>query len=205
MSRERLLKLIEKVEDLFSTEISLRGYNYTPKLQLLELGLEDVDIKGMASKQVLDIGCGFGNLVEHLRNKSVIAEGIDIDSPKKSYFMNQNITSAYPNLGCIPKENDFYDKILCHGLTPPLSNLDTNSIIILSEALRVEKPNGEMILFPSFSIDEKFLNKIWPGRYFIEKRDVWYWQESEKYLDELGKPHQDYSTFKYTTVIKKLA
>ena len=156
-------------------------------------------------KKVLDIGCGLGFLIEYLRGLGIDAEGIDQDAPNKTYIIQQNCFSIHPDPGSIPRKDYTYDYILSHGVTPPILDLDSENSIIIPESLRVLKTNGEMIITPSFDITEKTLSSIRPGKYHIEKRDVWYWQEAEKYLDEIGRQHVDYSHLKYTTVVKKLS
>src|SRR4030042_6967834 len=77
--------------------------------QLARLGLDEERIKKMEDKNVLDLGCGNGELVKFLIKKRIKAEGISPDAPEGDGFMRQKVKSIYPLEGSIPREDEFYD------------------------------------------------------------------------------------------------
>src|SRR3989338_6815981 len=80
------------------------------EFQMPLLGLDEETIKSLKGKTGLDIGCGNGSLVEELRKKDILFEGIDPEAPQdKPYFIRQQITSVYPFEGSIPREDNSYD------------------------------------------------------------------------------------------------
>lgn len=216
MLSERYIQIQKRLEALFQPRISFNGeYNYNSELQLLELGLEEADIQEMIGRKVLDLGCGLGNLTEFLRQRGIDAEGIDAEAPSKSYFMRRKIGSKTE--GTIPREECYYDLILAHGFTPlglafssagggyqdfPIVKQEGEAV--LSEALRVLKKGGRMIAVPQLDLlDVNRLTSIRTGNYRIKKRDVWFWQESERDLDERGIDHLTFEPVNYSTEIYK--
>lgn len=216
MPSERLVQIQRRLVKLFEYDSSESGEcNYNSELQLLELGLEEIDIEEMAGRKILDLGCGIGNLVEFLRQRRVDAEGIDPEAPEKPYFMRRRISSEPSEK--IPQQDCFYDFVLSHGLTPlgyafstsgeeyqDIPSFKLEGEAILSEALRVLRTDGRMIVTPQLDLlDLNHLTRIRAGNYRIEKREVWLWQEFERDLDERGEPHISYEPLKYSTIIHK--
>src|SRR3989344_9465230 len=74
------------------------------------LGLDERTILMLSGKRVLDVACGLGKLVEHLRKRGVNAEGIDPRAPRKSHFTRRKIEGLGQGKG-IPADNQSIDLI----------------------------------------------------------------------------------------------
>lgn len=111
--------MIKVFERLFGAKEDNGGYEQAPLgFQLDILGLGKERIKNLEGKKVLDIGCGNGTLVEHLRSKGIEAEGIDYYAPKgQKHFIAQGIGNMHQEDGPIPRDDTTYDLILAFQLS----------------------------------------------------------------------------------------
>jgi len=101
MDEEKIIKLLEGGNADFQVPL---------EFQMPLLGLGHKAIKSLKGKTGLDIACGKGFLVEELRKKGILFEGIDFEAPKdKPYFIPQNISNVHPFIGAIPREDNSYD------------------------------------------------------------------------------------------------
>lgn len=101
------------LKKIFGTEKISGGYKQAPlKFQLGILGLDQKKIRSLEGKKVLDIGCGNGTLVKHLRSQGVEAEGIDEHAPKENYFIRQRIKGIHSMHDAIPRKDSTYDMII---------------------------------------------------------------------------------------------
>lgn len=94
------------------------------EFQMGLLGLDDNSLRG---KRGLDIGCGKGKLVEHLRGLGCDFEGIDgeVETPN-DYLMRQMIYGTHPMEGAIPRPDNHY------GLAVSFQNYSLNRALTLS-------------------------------------------------------------------------
>ena len=95
------------------------SHQYPVFEQLRDFGLTLRDVKNIGGK-VLDIGCGIdANLVRHLRDNDIDAEGIDpLVRGEEDFLIKQEVAGVKPNPGYIPRENSTYKLIL--GYMNPL-------------------------------------------------------------------------------------
>lgn len=157
--------------------------------QLGLLGLTDSDIVSYISRKAkgLDIGCGEGVLVEHLRERGFEFEGIDAESSIKPYLMKQLITNMRPvsMYGSIPREDNSYDLAISFqngslnrgftfgGVIRDPTRIGGNraqieehtSIVMFSqfvvyEGLRVLKPNSRFVAYPALSRLEEVIGPM---------------------------------------------
>jgi len=168
--------------------------------QMSLLGLDKKTIKGLEGKAGLDIGCGNGALVEELRKRGVLFEGIDPIAPRDSpYLISQNIYGMFPMDGAILREDNSYDIITafqCSTLNraftiggilrgPNLIGGDEedkdfhntrviNAHFIIYEAARVAKPNSRIVVYPCLTRLEETMGhmlKMSGIRFHTEKID----------------------------------
>ena len=132
------------------------------KIQMHGLGLTPERMEELKGKRILDPCCGKkGNLVEHLRDKGIIAEGMDPGLEVKSdYLVKRGIAVSYTGEGSIPKPDNYYEGIYAHAFNQlfyPFAGLEgfykfgtrLESTLILTELLRVLKPQGTITSCPS--------------------------------------------------------
>lgn len=151
--------------------------NYGVRLQIERLGLEKFVAEAPKEFRILDVGCGTeASLVRHLQQEGYKAEGID-DTGPNSYpgVVNQIVTARWPEKGSIPIESGAYHVVTSHqnslintyasairetrflkeyvlrgeDFDKVMAEDDQNTRILLSEMLRVLRPDGAIILYPA--------------------------------------------------------
>ncbi|MFH0837510.1 MAG: methyltransferase domain-containing protein [Candidatus Aenigmatarchaeota archaeon] len=140
--------------------------------QLVALGLTINDVIG---KRVLDVGCGQNpQLVEYLRKYGIHAYGIDPEAPNRPYVFRKRVDGVGDFRG-VPVNDYSYDVVLMHMFSPFYA-ADSNfvsvderaeshdyaldrSIMIFKEMLRIVKPTGRIIYYPSLRHLEEFLHE----------------------------------------------
>lgn len=165
-------------EKIFKLLTGGNAYLQVPiEFQIALLGLDSKTIKKLKGKTGLDIACGKGFLVEELRKKGILFEGIDLEAPKdKPYFILQNITNVHPLIGSIPKQDNSYEIVTafqCNVLNRGFTQGGTIRTAIenagseiqddwhttryqhaqstLYEAIRVAKPGCKVVVYPSLT------------------------------------------------------
>lgn len=89
-----------------------------------------------ADTRVLDIGCGRGILLEHLRKtKNVYGVGVDVDPRKILGCVKRNVCAYQGQAEAIMREfpENFFDWVICSRTLPELANAEE----VLLGALRV--------------------------------------------------------------------
>lgn len=88
--------------------------------------------------RVLDLGCGRGILLEHLkRTKGVQGVGVDVDFQKILSCIKRGVTVYQGDIEMILKEfpDDFFDWVICSRTLQELEH----SVLIIKEALRLSR------------------------------------------------------------------
>lgn len=74
----------------------IRSPNYEkdvpPHYQLALLGLDETALTSLKGKRVLDLACGNGALVEHMRERGIEAYGVDPRAPSRDYFASRPVS-----------------------------------------------------------------------------------------------------------------
>jgi ubiquinone/menaquinone biosynthesis C-methylase UbiE len=159
-SRRRLLDLIPTAEAVFATDLSrlqeLRGDSSAEGQDKLERQGDRVLYKALVELTVttqlgdlLDIGCGRGQILKLLGTRANRAVGVDIDSDATRLARTELMLAGLPN--CSLRSGDMYRL--------PFSDADFDTIILddvvadakrpvraLTEARRVLKPTGRLIV-----------------------------------------------------------
>lgn len=153
--------------------------NFDIEEQIGNLGLERI-IGTRHKPKILDIGCGRTmKLARYIQDLGFEAEGLD-SAMGRDYpgSIRQKVTAVYPQRGCIPKEEGSYDLVLMHQnpvMTSSLTCLKRTDFFvyegrssqkeqkrelekatkILSEALRVNKKDGGIVIYPAIDLIEE--------------------------------------------------
>lgn len=159
-SRRRLLDLIPTAEAVFATDLSrlqeLRGDSSADGQDKLERQGDRVLYKALVELTVttqlgdlLDIGCGRGQILKLLGTRANRAVGVDIDSDATRLARTELMLAGLPN--CSLRSGDMYRL--------PFNDADFDTIILddvvadakrpvraLTEARRVLKPTGRLIV-----------------------------------------------------------
>ena len=109
---------------------------------------------------ILELGCGYGRVLNKLGNKSVNVYGIDLSYESLKYGMEQFLSSDHfllfqmnaQKLGFVSNQ---FDIVIC--IQNGISAFGLNPQLLIQEALRVTKPGG-LMLFSSYS------QKLWDER-----------------------------------------
>lgn len=159
-NRRRLLDLIPTSEAIFRTDLArlqeLRGESSRPERDETERQGDRVLYKALVELTVtaqlgdlLDIGCGRGQILKLLATRANRAVGIDIDSDATRLARAELMLAGLPN--CSLRSGDMYRL--------PFGDADFDTIILddviadakhpvraLAEARRVLKPKGRLIV-----------------------------------------------------------
>ncbi len=109
---------------------------------------------------VLDLGCGYGRVFNHLSKKTVNLFGIDISHENLKYGSDKYLDKNFYNLFVMNAVNlgfifNQFDVVFC--IQNGISAFKENPKLLIKEALRVTKPGG-IVLFSSYS------DKLWADR-----------------------------------------
>jgi SAM-dependent methyltransferase len=167
----------EAPQQLIEALLKDKSRKYTPiKFQLSLLGLDTQLLRSLKGKAVLDVACGNGELVKHLRSQDIAAEGMDKNAPTEPYFINKNIVNMGVE-GGIPRPDNTYELTLSfqngtlnaafaiHKIgsnTLKLLEIDTNfdaeryfqAQSTIHEMIRTTKSGSKIIIFPDLPIKE---------------------------------------------------
>lgn len=124
---------------------------------------------------VLELGCGYGRVLEKLIPKSFKIIGIDVSQDsltlaKEYTALNPKLHLIQANAKCLPFPKEVFDKVIC--IQNGISAFKINPQILIQESVRITRPSGKCI-FSSYS------DKFW------ESRLQWFEMQSNEGL--LGK------------------
>jgi len=151
-----------KMSDYYSKKLSSdrlkRCYDIAPPRtkQYLSAEIEYVLNNISKSDSVLELGCGYGRVLEQLIQNSSIVIGIDIslDSlilAKQYISLNPKLQSIQANAIHLPFSDESFDKVIC--IQNGISAFKVDPVELIQESIRVTKVGG-VCLFSSYS--EKF-------------------------------------------------
>jgi len=133
----------------------------TPRTKMyLKAEIEFVIGKLKPSTQILELGCGYGRILEQLAAGAVTIAGID--TSLVSLKFGKNILNDKPGISfscmdavCLGFRNNSFDIVLC--LQNGISAFHSNKLQLVKEAIRVTRKGGK-ILFATYS------DKFWGAR-----------------------------------------
>lgn len=116
----------------------------------------------LESKRILDVGCGLGTYVKKLRTFSDEVYGVDIDADKVAQAQEELEYIYLAPAERLPFPNAFFDVVLLHEVLEHVAS-DQEAV---SEAHRVAKPGGRMVIFaPNRLYPFETHGMYWRGRY----------------------------------------
>ncbi len=119
--------------------------------------------------RVLDLGCGRGILLEHLKQaKDVHGVGVDVDSQKILACIKRGVTTYQGDIEAVLKEfpNDFFDWVICSRTLQELEH----SAFIIEEALRLSRHMAVSFVNQGFWVNRlsilrhgsRVINEVYP-------------------------------------------
>ena len=150
-----------------------------------EKAIKDIIIKLSLSNNdnLLDIGCGPGNLLMPLSKIVNSATGIDhincLETLKNTHKINKNISLVPGNFLDI-EINQTYEKILCYSVIQYLSD-EKELFIFINKALNLLKHGGKLLIgdLPNLSRKKRFMNSDFGHNYDRKYRNNKTEDESE--------------------------
>ena len=97
--------------------------------------MDKFDIK---NKKVIDIGCGYGLMINHLKKNGAEAEGLEICEE----VVNNDFKVTYGNTSNIPIEDSTYDFVTSFGTVEHVKEWKQS----IKEQFRICKPNGKVMV-----------------------------------------------------------
>jgi len=144
--------------NLLSAERLKKCYDIaSPRIKkYLKAEIEFVNKKITSSSHILELGCGYGRIIEQLTAGALTIAGIDtsLDSLKlgKNILKNKpGISLSCMNAVCLGFKDNSFDFVLC--LQNGISAFHSDKLQLVKEAIRVTRKGGK-ILFSTYS--EKF-------------------------------------------------
>ena len=109
---------------------------------------------------VLELGCGYGRVIDELISESGLLIGIDNSMNSLQYGIRTYIKSKSVDLICMDAQNlGFHEKLfdLVYCIQNGVSALGIEPELLIDEALRVTKTNGKVLL-------SSYSDKFWEER-----------------------------------------
>jgi 2-polyprenyl-6-hydroxyphenyl methylase/3-demethylubiquinone-9 3-methyltransferase len=126
----------------------------------LKAEIEFLRGKIISSSQILELGCGYGRIVEQVATGSIKIAGIDTSLNSLKY--GKDILNYKPGISfycmnavCLGFKDNSFDLVLC--LQNGISAFHSDKLQLVKEAIRVTRKRGK-ILFSTYS------EKIWEDR-----------------------------------------
>lgn len=148
--------------ETLAAERLLRCYEIAPPRvrQYLEAEIEFCVSKIMPSETVLELGCGYGRVLQRLSGKAQTVIGLDtsfssLQLAKKLLKKSSGLHFCCMNAVSTGLADRCCDVVLC--IQNGMSAFHVDQRILLREALRVVRPGGR-VLFSSYA------QKFWPHR-----------------------------------------
>jgi len=128
--------------------------------QFLQAEIDFILGKIKQDEFILELGCGFGRLLKQLSKKSNNLTGIDISEENIKYARDIYLASkSYKllnmNAASLRFPDDSFEKVLC--IQNGISAFHIDPEVLISEAIRVTKPGGSLIL-------SSYSDKFWTER-----------------------------------------
>jgi 2-polyprenyl-6-hydroxyphenyl methylase/3-demethylubiquinone-9 3-methyltransferase len=149
-------------DDKLSAEKLRRVYDIAPARvqQYFEAEIEHVLTRIVPDSRVLELGCGYGRVLERLAGKSRFVVGIDtslasLKLARQSLISSSNCHLARMNAIQLALADDSFDVVIC--IQNGISAFHVDPAQLINEAVRVTRPGGS-VLFSSYS------EKLWPDR-----------------------------------------
>ncbi len=138
-------------------------------IRYLKAEIEFVSGKIISSSQILELGCGYGRIIEQLAAGAATIAGIDtsLDSLKfgKNILENKpGISLSCMNAVCLGFKDNSFDFVLC--LQNGISAFHSDKLQLVKEAMRVTRKGGK-IFFSTYS------EKFWRDRLEWFKLQAW--------------------------------
>jgi ubiquinone/menaquinone biosynthesis C-methylase UbiE len=169
------LKDFSNLDDSKNADFLIRSmkvhYSVTSMLKIKQRSLELLDIQ--TKDTVLEIGCGLGLDTEAIAEKNYLGKAVGIDccfrmiQEAKNKSTHNNAEYLIGNAEKLPFPNGYFDKCRMERLLISQKSINT----ILSEAIRVIKPNGKIcitdldfgsiVLFPYMNNVTEAVVKYW--------------------------------------------
>lgn len=150
-------------------------------------------VKPTANENILDIGCGTGELLDFFPD-NINYLGIDnnpeyIDFAKKKYNYKGNfICSDINNKNNLIK-NNYYDVVMCAGVIHHLDDISSKNL--LKKSLEFLKKGGRFVSFdPVLVPNQKFLSKL-----LVQNDRGNYVRNVEKYENLISEIYENYKIF----------
>lgn len=173
-------------------KITFETYNkvaneYQDKFMYMDLYNDTYDyLCGLINKQyseILEIGCGPGNITKYLLTKrpDFKIEGIDISLNMLKLAKDNNPSANFKQLDCrdISSLNYKYDAIVCGFIMPYLSKDDCAKLI--EDCSKLLNPNG-FIYFST--MEDDYSKSGFETTSFSGENEVYVYYHEEKYLSQ---------------------
>lgn len=128
--------------------------------QYLDAEIEHVLARIKPGDSVLELGCGYGRVLEKLASKAGIVVGVDTSREsllmgKEAFNRRSNVLFLQMNALQLAFIDNAFDVTVC--IQNGLSAFKVNQLDLIRESLRVTRPGG-IVMFSSYS------DKFWPDR-----------------------------------------
>ncbi len=130
-----------------------RHHGYHALIDDLEFDLLAPYLKG---KDVLEIGCGTGLILERAADLAKTATGIDISEGMLRYAVDRGLDGVLADVTHLPFADESFDVVYSFKVLAHVKDID----LALKEMLRVTRPGGTLVL--------EFYNRM-SGRYLAKR------------------------------------
>ncbi len=110
------------------------------------------------NKQVLDIGCGQGRMIEYFISRTASARGIDISKANLAYAKNKNLVVLEADTRHLPFADNAFDIVFSIGVVEHF----TETSLAIKEHVRVCKKGGiVVVIVPNMLTPYFIMGAIW--------------------------------------------
>lgn len=120
--------------------------------------------------QLLDIGCGNGELMARYQMKGLQVQGLDISDRMVAQVVQRGLNAVSYDGMRFPMADNQFDLAICVGV---IHNIDSDDIIqgMIQEAIRVTKPGGQILIT---NIPGPYARRFRRRKDLFFKLKVWY-------------------------------